>query len=103
FTIALNTSACTSYHTTKRQKEMRLGLEASAYFAAEPPGFPNGCPICEVEVDASTGELTIERYVAVDDFGRLINPLIVEGQVHGALAQGLGQALGEHVVYDASG
>ena len=78
-------------------------MEASAFFAAEPPGFPNGCHICEVEIDPTTGATTVDRYAAVDDFGRLINPLIVNGQVHGALAQGLGQALGEHIVYDASG
>ena len=72
-------------------------------FAAEPPGFPNGCHICEVEIDPATGAVTVDRYTAVDDFGRLINPLIVNGQVHGALAQGLGQALGEHMVYDGAG
>jgi carbon-monoxide dehydrogenase large subunit len=78
-------------------------LEASSYFAAEPPAFPNGCHVCEVEVDPDTGYVTIDRYTAVDDFGRLINPLIVQGQVHGALAQGLGQALGESMIYDEAG
>ena len=80
-----------------------MGLEASSYFAAEPPAFPNGCHICEVEIDPDTGVVTVERYTAVDDFGRLINPLIVTGQVHGAVAQGLGQALGESMVYDDMG
>jgi carbon-monoxide dehydrogenase large subunit len=92
-----------AYHPAKLPKGMPLGLEASAYFAAEPPAFPNGCHICEVEVDAATGVTKVDRYAVVDDFGRLINPLIVNGQVHGALAQGLGQALGEHIVYDAAG
>ena len=101
--ISIKDVARWTYHPARLPKEMRLGLEASAYFAAEPPGFPNGCHICEVEVDTTTGATTIDRYTAVDDFGRLINPLIVRGQVHGALAQGLGQALGEHLVYDASG
>jgi aerobic carbon-monoxide dehydrogenase large subunit len=101
--ISLKEVARSAYHPAKLPKGVRPGLEASAYFAAEPPGFPNGCHICEVEIDASTGATTVDRYAAVDDFGRLINPLIVNGQVHGALAQGLGQALGEHMVYDAVG
>jgi aerobic carbon-monoxide dehydrogenase large subunit len=92
-----------AYHPAKLPKGIPLGLEASGYFAADPPAFPNGCHICEVEIDATTGATVVDRYAAVDDFGRLINPLIVGGQVHGALAQGLGQALGEHIVYDASG
>jgi aerobic carbon-monoxide dehydrogenase large subunit len=101
--ISLKDVARSAYHPAKLPKGLRVGLEASAYFAAEPPGFPNGCHVCEVEIDAATGATTIDRYAAVDDFGRLINPLIVNGQVHGALAQGLGQALGEHMVHDAMG
>ena len=101
--ISLKEVARSAYHPARLPKGIRLGLEASAFFAAEPPGFPNGCHICEVEIDPATGATTVDRYAAVDDFGRLINPLIVNGQVHGALAQGLGQALGEHMVYDASG
>jgi len=80
------------------------GLEASAFF--DPPNFtfPSGTYVCEVEVDPDTGKVSIEKWVAVDDFGRIINPLIVEGQVHGGLVQGIGQALLEHAVYDrASG
>jgi carbon-monoxide dehydrogenase large subunit len=84
-------------------KELRAGLEASAFFTAEPPAFPNGCHVCEAEIDPATGQVTVDRYTAVDDFGRLINPLVVSGQVHGAVAQGLGQALGEQVVYDEGG
>jgi carbon-monoxide dehydrogenase large subunit len=69
-----------------------------------PLTFPNGCHIAEVEVDPATGALTIARYTAVDDCGTVLNHMIVEGQVHGSLAQGLGQALLEHAVYDnASG
>jgi carbon-monoxide dehydrogenase large subunit len=62
--------------------------------------FPNGCHIVEVEIDPDTGVVTIERYTVVDDFGRTINPLLLEGQVHGGIAQGIGQALFEHGVYD---
>jgi carbon-monoxide dehydrogenase large subunit len=101
--IGLTEVARSAYRPAKLPKGIPLGLEASAYFSAEPPAFPNGCHICEVEIDVATGATTVDRYAAVDDFGRLINPLIVNGQVHGALAQGVGQAVGEHIVYDASG
>jgi len=68
------------------------------------PVFPNGCAICEIEVDPDTGEVAITRYACVDDVGRCINPLIVDGQTHGAIVQGVGQALWEHVHLDpASG
>ena len=59
------------------------------------PVFPNGCAICEVEIDPDTGALRITRYASVDDVGRCINPLIVHGQTHGGIVQGIGQALGE--------
>jgi aerobic carbon-monoxide dehydrogenase large subunit len=101
--IAITDVAKAAYHPARLPKELRAGLEANAFFAAEPPAFPNGCHVCEVEVDATTGQVTVDRYTAVDDFGQLINPLIVAGQVHGAVAQGLGQALGEQMVYDDSG
>jgi carbon-monoxide dehydrogenase large subunit len=64
------------------------------------PVFPNGCAACEVEVDPDTGHVTLTRYVAVDDVGRVINPLIVDGQTHGSIAQGVGQALWEQCVVD---
>ncbi|MEM8729508.1 MAG: xanthine dehydrogenase family protein molybdopterin-binding subunit [Pseudomonadota bacterium] len=72
---------------------------------AEIPGrsFPNGCHIAEVLVDPDTGEVGLDKYTVVDDFGNLINPMLAEGQVHGGVAQGVGQALTEHVVYDADG
>jgi carbon-monoxide dehydrogenase large subunit len=63
--------------------------------------FPNGAHICDVEIDPETGVFKITRFVAVDDFGHIINPLIVAGQVHGGIAQGLGQAMGEHAVFDS--
>ena len=67
------------------------------------PVFPNGCAICEVEIDPDTGQLALTRYASVDDVGRCINPLIVHGQTHGAIAQGVGQALWEQCVVDDSG
>jgi carbon-monoxide dehydrogenase large subunit len=75
------------------------GLDDAAGFES-PPTFPNGCHICEVEIDPETGLVDFQLYVIVDDVGRVINPLIVDGQIHGGVAQGLGQALLEHCVYD---
>ena len=79
------------------------GLAESHFF--EPPNFtyPFGTHIAVVEVDADTGEVDLQRYIAVDDCGNIINPLIVEGQIHGGIAQGVGQALCEEAIYDDSG
>jgi carbon-monoxide dehydrogenase large subunit len=79
------------------------GFEASAYYDPANFTYPAGVYICEVEVDPATGVVTIDRFTAVDDFGNVINPMIVEGQVHGGLAQGIGQALLENAVYDENG
>lgn len=76
-----------------------LNVRGRYHRDAPTPTFPNGCHICEVEVDAETGALAMTRYSVVDDFGTLVNPLLVQGQVHGGIAQGLGQALIENVVY----
>jgi carbon-monoxide dehydrogenase large subunit len=80
--------------------DLGVGLEGHGSWASEPGNFPNGCHVCEVEVDPDTGTVAVVRYTCVDDLGVVINPMIVEGQIHGALAQGLGQALMEHVIYD---
>ncbi len=83
---------------------LKQGLAVVTDNEMHDPVFPNGCAACEVEVDAETGAVAITRYAAVDDVGRCINPLIVEGQTHGAVAQGVGQALWEACVLDqASG
>ena len=83
---------------------MTLGLEASASADGQIPSYPNGCHVCEVELDPATGRITIDRHCVVDDCGRPINPMICEGQIQGGIAQGIGQALMENVVYDrASG
>src|SRR5262249_51539245 len=65
--------------------------------------FPNGCHVCEVEIDPETGTVAVVNYVSVNDFGTVINPLVVEGQLHGGVLQGIGQALMEMTVYDADG
>jgi aerobic carbon-monoxide dehydrogenase large subunit len=82
--------------------DVPLGLEASGTFNGNVPSYPNGCHVVEVEVDPDTGTVRIDRYTVVDDCGRAINPMICEGQIHGGLAQGIGQALMENVVYDDS-
>jgi aerobic carbon-monoxide dehydrogenase large subunit len=81
---------------------MPPGLDTYVWNLLDLITFPNGCHIAEVEVDPDTGAVTLERYTAVDDFGTLINPMLTIGQVHGGVAQGIGQALLEHTVYDAA-
>jgi carbon-monoxide dehydrogenase large subunit len=83
--------------------KLEPGLNENAFYDPSNFTFPAGSYICEVEVDPETGKVKIDRWTAVDDFGKIINPMIVEGQVHGGLAQGIGQALTENCVYDASG
>ena len=82
-------------------KELGVGLAGSGTFGTEPPNFPNGCHACEVEIDLETGAVQLVRYTSVDDAGRVINPMICAGQIHGGIAQGVGQALLEHVIYSA--
>jgi aerobic carbon-monoxide dehydrogenase large subunit len=79
------------------------GLDAEAMAKIDAWTFPNGCHVAEVEIDPDTGATRIVNYVAVDDFGVVLNPLLVAGQVHGGVVQGLGQALMEHAVYDDGG
>jgi carbon-monoxide dehydrogenase large subunit len=79
---------------------MSPGLDADAYNDSDVFTFPNGCHVAEIEIDPETGVVTLERYAAIDDYGRLINPMLTVGQVRGGLAQGIGQALLEHTVYD---
>jgi aerobic carbon-monoxide dehydrogenase large subunit len=83
--------------------KLEPGLNENAFYDPSNFTFPAGSYVCEVEVDPETGKVKIEKWVAVDDFGKIINPMIVEGQVHGGLAQGIGQALTEGCQYDVSG
>ncbi len=84
-------------------QELEPGLKESAFWDPTNFTFPAGVHICELEIDPQTGVVNIDRWTAVDDFGALINPMIVEGQVHGGVAQGIGQALMEGAVYDKAG
>ena len=79
------------------------GLDTTAKFVSPQMSFPNGCHVTEVEIDPETGQVTVVGYAAVDDVGHIVHETIVEGQIHGGIAQGLGQVLGEHVVYDEHG
>ena len=84
-------------------EELEPGLDESAFYDPKNFTFPGGCHIAEVEIDRDTGVTRVVKFVAVDDVGRVINPMIVEGQVHGGVAQGIGQALLESCVYDDNG
>ena len=100
--VTLREVARVAHNPTSYPAE-ELGLQDNAVY--DPPNFAwsNGAHACEVEVDCDTGEVRILGYWGVDDVGTVINPMIVEGQIHGGIAQGLGQAMREHCVYDASG
>jgi carbon-monoxide dehydrogenase large subunit len=84
-------------------KDMEPGLDEIAHFTPSAPTFPNGCHVATVEIDIATANLALVRYVAVNDVGTLLNRQLVDGQMHGGLAQGIGQALLERVVYDSDG
>jgi aerobic carbon-monoxide dehydrogenase large subunit len=78
-------------------------LDVDHIHESSPSAFPNGCHIAEVEIDPETGTVSVARYTMANDFGTLVNPLLVEGQLHGGVVQGIGQALFEHTVYDEEG
>ena len=84
-------------------EDIEPGLEETAFYDPANFTYPSGAYACEVEVDPETGKVTIESFAAADDFGNIINPMIVDGQVHGGIGQGIGQALLENCVYDENG
>lgn len=84
-------------------EDLEPGLEETAFYDPANFTFPSGAYACEVEIDPDTGEVSVQRFAAADDFGNIINPMIVDGQVHGGIAQGIGQALRENTVYDENG
>ena len=101
--MAFANVALAAYTAHNLPPGMEPGLKEGAFYDPTNFTFPAGAYICEIEVDEATGKTSFVNFVAVDDFGRLINPMIVEGQVHGGLAQGIGQALLEGTVYDQNG
>ena len=102
--VSLHNAARATYQWgTKLPPELASGLEGVGHWSATPQNYPNGCYIVEAEVDPETGVVRLDRIAGVDDVGRVINPLLLEGQVHGSIAQGAGQALLEQVVFDDAG
>ena len=95
--------AAYAYRPIKLPEGLEPGLSDEAFFEPSNNTYPFGCHISMLEIDRDTGEPTLLKFVAVDDAGNLINPLIVEGQIHGGLAQGIGQAMIEEVTYDDDG
>ncbi|CAH2405364.1 xanthine dehydrogenase family protein molybdopterin-binding subunit [Mesorhizobium escarrei] len=95
--------ALAAYTAHNLPSGMEPGLKETSFYDPSNFTFPAGCYVCEVEIDPDTGVTEIVQFVAADDFGNIINPMIVEGQVHGGIAQGIGQALLEGTRYDASG
>jgi carbon-monoxide dehydrogenase large subunit len=101
--IEITELAKASFLLPKMPKGMELGLQGGAVIAPSGASFPNGCHICEVEIDPETGMVRLVAYSVVDDVGRVVNPLLLKGQIHGGIAQGAGQALLERIAYDESG
>jgi aerobic carbon-monoxide dehydrogenase large subunit len=102
--VAIEEVARQSFHSAQLPDDMESGFtERSNYGPADAATFPSGAHVCEVEIDIDTGEVTLSRYCAVDDVGRMLNPLLCEGQIHGGVVQGLGQALMENLIYDGEG
>src|ERR1700722_12627656 len=98
--ISITDVAKASFQAARLPPGLEGGLYETGTFSPEDNTYPNGCHICEVEIDPDTGALDIVRYVVIDDVGTVVNPLGLKGQIHGGVAQGLGQALMEQVVYD---
>ena len=101
--ITIQQIALEAHLATNLPKRMEPGLSATSVFEPSNFTFPFGTHICVVEVDPKSGEVTVKKYIAVDDCGKVINPLLVDGQIQGGIAQGIGQALWEGVVYDENG
>jgi carbon-monoxide dehydrogenase large subunit len=98
--VTLKQVAIASFQPARLPKGMEPGFIEHATYAPERATYPNGCHVCEVEVDPETGDVDLQRYLVIDDVGTVINPLTLAGQVHGGVAQGIGQVLMEQVAYD---
>ncbi|MFL2770114.1 MAG: xanthine dehydrogenase family protein molybdopterin-binding subunit [Rhodospirillaceae bacterium] len=96
----VGTDYAISLHQLASHDDYGLTLSAEVTKKTDGPTYPNGCHVCEVEIDAMTGIVRIERYLVVDDVGTVINPMLMKGQIHGGIAQGAGQALMEEIVFD---
>jgi carbon-monoxide dehydrogenase large subunit len=101
--VAFAEVARTAYVPRMLPQGMEPGFSETAAFTPPAVTFPNGCQVCEVEIDPETGVVRIVRHTVIDDVGRMVNPMLVKGQIHGGVVQGLGQALFENLVYDDEG
>jgi carbon-monoxide dehydrogenase large subunit len=99
-TMPLEQIAQMSFIPVGLPADLGVGLQGAGAFSADVPSFPNGCHICEVEIDRETGDVVVDRYSVVDDIGTVVNPLLARGQIQGGIAQGAGQALIEDMIYD---
>ena len=99
-TVTIEAVAKAGFNPAQLPPGLEPGFAESGHFLPPAPTFPNGCHVCEAEIDPDTGLVEITRYVVVDDFGTVINPLLLAGQVRGGVAQGVGQAMLERTVYD---
>ena len=99
-TMSITEVAKASFRPAGIPAELGVGLDGTGAYAAVQPSFPNGCHICEVEIDPEIGLLALDKYAVVDDIGIVINPMLADGQIHGGIAQGVGQALTEEVIFD---
>jgi carbon-monoxide dehydrogenase large subunit len=102
-TLTIKEIAKDSINPAKLPKGMEPGLIATAVYTAPVANYPNGCHICELEIEQETGKVEIVRYSVVDDVGTVLNPLLLHGQIHGGIAQGAGQVLMEDIHFDAEG
>jgi aerobic carbon-monoxide dehydrogenase large subunit len=102
-TLTINELAAAALEPKNLPKDMEPGLFATAVYNAPIANYPNGCHICELEIDRDTGQVHIDRYSVVDDVGTVINPMLLHGQIQGGIVQGAGQALMEDIHFDAEG
>jgi aerobic carbon-monoxide dehydrogenase large subunit len=102
-TLSVKEIAVASFEPANLPNGLEPGLFATAVYRAPVNNYPNGCHICELEIDRETGKVDITRYSVVDDFGTVLNPLLLHGQVHGGIAQGVGQVLMENIHFDGAG
>ncbi|MCX7363506.1 MAG: molybdopterin-dependent oxidoreductase, partial [Alphaproteobacteria bacterium] len=98
--VSMKQVAMTAFNPAKLPKGFEGGLYENATYLGEKDTYPNGCHICELEVDPETGDVTVDRYAVVDDVGTVMNPTGLKGQIHGGVAQGIGQILCEQVIWD---
>jgi carbon-monoxide dehydrogenase large subunit len=98
--VGIQEVARAAFNPAQLPPDLEPGFAESGHFTPQTPTFPNGCHVCAVEIDPETGDVAILRYLVVDDFGTVVNPLLLRGQVQGGVAQGVGQAMLERVLYD---